>query len=210
MEPAQRLPRVGGRPCLNFANTLEGERSDGRTHEPHEHLADYGRLLAWAVHAGVLERSRTTELEALARRHPDEASRVHRRALRLREAIYRVISGSLAGRVPGTGDLDLLNGEVADAMSRARLAGKPGAYRWDWRGAELDLAEVLWPVARSVAELLVSPDLERVRECPGTDCDDLFLDTSRNGSRRWCDMDVCGNRAKARRFRQRGKRRPRS
>jgi predicted RNA-binding Zn ribbon-like protein len=66
---------------------------------------------------------------------------------------------------------------------------------------------MLWPIARSAAELLASEELARVRECPGELCDDLFLDASRNGARRWCKMEVCGNRAKVKRFRQRGKRR---
>src|ERR671930_579256 len=61
--------------------------------------------------------------------------------------------------------------------------------------------DVLAPVVWSAAELLTSGPLERVRECPGDDtCGWLFLDTSRNGSRRWCDMRTCGNRAKARRY----------
>jgi predicted RNA-binding Zn ribbon-like protein len=69
-----------------------------------------------------------------------------------------------------------------------------------WRDADrTDLDRVLWEAAASAADLLTSPDLARVKTCPGAGCAWLFLDRSRNGTRRWCDMSVCGNRAKARR-----------
>lgn len=79
----------------------------------------------------------------------------------------------------------------------------PGAsvssFVWGWDDAAPALDRPLWPVARSLAELLTSDELPRVRECAADNCAWLFIDTSKNRSRRWCDMAVCGNRAKARR-----------
>jgi predicted RNA-binding Zn ribbon-like protein len=86
-------------------------------------------------------------------------------------------------------------------MQHARLIpGANGALAWDWEdeGGSADL--MLWPIARSAADVLTSPrELARVRQCPGAGCGWVFLDETKNRSRRWCDMDVCGNRAKARR-----------
>jgi predicted RNA-binding Zn ribbon-like protein len=72
-------------------------------------------------------------------------------------------------------------------------------FVWDWHEVDGVLELPIWIVARSAADLLVSSELERVRECAGEKCDWLFLDASRNQSRRWCDMAACGNRAKAQR-----------
>jgi len=101
--------------------------------------------------------------------------------------------------------LEELNGALSEALGSLRVEPQRGGFRWGFARAETDLAPMLAPVLRSAAELLVSPDLERVRECDSGSCFWLFLDTSKNGTRRWCDMKVCGNREKARRHHQRAK-----
>src|SRR5919112_4603831 len=91
-------------------------------------------------------------------------------------------------------------------MSQARLLASEEGYSWGWEpwtGEGPPLGAPLWPIARSAAELLVSPWRERVRECPGEHCGWLFLDLTKNGSRRWCEMEVCGSRAKMQRYRDR-------
>jgi predicted RNA-binding Zn ribbon-like protein len=106
-------------------------------------------------------------------------------------------------RTPAAADLARLNAALAAALPHLRLAPRAGGYDWVWDGRGDDLASPLWPILRSAADLLASPDLARVRECDGEDCTWLFLDYSRNRSRRWCSMASCGNRAKARRHYQR-------
>ena len=110
-----------------------------------------------------------------------------------------------AGQQPGAEVLGVVNGVLADMLGRSRLAPAGGDLAWAWGGDEDALDRPLWAVARAAAALLTGPGLERVRACPGVGCGWLFLDTSRNRSRRWCDMRDCGNRAKARRHYQRSR-----
>jgi predicted RNA-binding Zn ribbon-like protein len=129
-----------------------------------------------------------------------------RLAIRLREALYRIFSAAAAGRLPADADLRLLNAMAAEALSRQWIVHRDRGFVWEWRQAGSDLRRPLWPVVRSAVELLTSDERRGVRECASPTCSWLFLDHSRNHSRRWCDMKVCGNRAKARRFYRRARR----
>jgi predicted RNA-binding Zn ribbon-like protein len=190
-----RLALLGGALCLDFTNTA-GWR--GQTDSPGV-LRDYEDLVAWAEHAGALNEKERRDLLRAVEAEPRKAAAAHRRAISLREAIYRIFSAATAGRPAEPGDIDLLNEAANDAHRRLRLAPVEGGFAWEWHGTEGALKLPLWKVARSAADLLVSTELERVRECAGEKCDWLFLDASRNQSRRWCDMAACGNRAKAQR-----------
>ena len=88
-------------------------------------------------------------------------------------------------------------------LQHQRIAGNGEARGQFADPAKLDLDRVTWWVARSAAELMTSPDLPFVRECASYDCGWLFMDTTKNRSRRWCDMSTCGNRAKGRRHYER-------
>ena len=185
----------GGLLCLDFANTLSGrlrERSD-------ERLNEYGDLVSWSRQAGVITDLEAQRLLREARRRPSEAVSVLDRAVELRETLYRLFSAIGAGRLPEPGELRHLNTVLGEALRHTRIIPTEAGFAWDWAGRGERLDQPLWPVARSAADLLTSADLDRVRECAETGCAWLFLDTSRNRSRQWCDMRVCGNRAKARR-----------
>jgi predicted RNA-binding Zn ribbon-like protein len=165
---------VGNALCLDFANSVN-QRSDPR----HDWLAEPDGLRAWAVLAGL---SRPT------RRPGDEDVTA---AVGLREAVYRVFSAIAADEQPVRRDLALVTGTAAEGLAAGTLA--PGApYRLDWRAG--DPRRVLWAVADSALELLRCGPLDRVGECPS--CGWVFLDTSRNGRRRWCSMAMCGNAVK--------------
>ncbi len=125
-----------------------------------------------------------------------------RRARELREAIFRVFSAIARESSPPTEATRRLNEALPQALARLRLVEDEPGFRWDWEEDDA-LDRVLWPVVRSAAELLTSDQLDRVRECAAEDCAWLFIDGSKNRSRRWCDMAVCGNRSKVRRFRER-------
>jgi predicted RNA-binding Zn ribbon-like protein len=122
------------------------------------------------------------------------------RAVALREAIHRTLSAAIAGEPQDEGALSTLNCELSGALSRLRVApAAGGAYIWSWdRGGDdgngPPLDRPLCPVARSAAELLTSPNLGRIKVCAGEGCGWMFLDESRNASRRWCDSRDCGNR----------------
>jgi predicted RNA-binding Zn ribbon-like protein len=194
----ETLELVGGRLCLDFTNTVGTHGPDN----PYEYLNGDADLVGWSVHARAISVAEAQTLLDRAGAEPATAANVVRRAIALREAIYRIFSAQVAARgIPST-DLDLLNAELARAMAHARVETIPGGLAWSW-GKTGDLDRVLWPVARSAAELLTAPELERVGECAGEQCEWLYLDVSKNRSRRWCDMRNCGNRAKVRRHYER-------
>jgi predicted RNA-binding Zn ribbon-like protein len=186
----------GGALCLDFANTLSGRGTQAEIEE----LGEYGHLVAWGRQAGVLDPDAVTALAELARNRPRQAEAVRRRAITLREAIFRIFARAASGEAPGEGDLAELNGSLGRALGHLRLSVGPTGAGWGWEDDAPTLDRVLWPVAWSAAEMLTRRErLERVRECASGTCRWLFLDRSRNRSRRWCDMKVCGNRDKARR-----------
>lgn len=190
---------TAGELCLDFANTVDARPTEARR----ELLAEYDDLIRWSVQAGIITAQTAKRLRKKAPQHRRQASTALRRARLLREAIFEVFNASAQGVSPAISALDTLNEHVAAAFSRLRIGRSEGSFQWEWEWEEEDaLDRMLWPVARSAAELLTSDRLKRVRVCSAAECDWLFLDQSKNSSRRWCDMTVCGNRAKARRFRQ--------
>ena len=183
--------------CLDFVNTL-GDRPRGR----HERLRTYDDLLRWSAAAGVVGRAELPARRRRAARAPRETHAAFSRALKLREALYRVFAARVEGRAPAASDLDVLNEALRRALPRQRLVPAKGGLGWRWEEDD-ELDYPLWPIARSAADLLVSPDASLVQECASDACSWMFLDRSPGRRRRWCDMKVCGNRAKARRFYQR-------
>jgi predicted RNA-binding Zn ribbon-like protein len=187
---------TGGDVSLDFVNTAGG-RDYGSFQEK---LRTYADLVTWAERVGVAGEERGRRLRAVAARLPAEAEAVLARAQALREALFRLFSG----RPNDATDLDLVADEAGRAASEQRLVATSDGYEHAWPESER-LEQLLWPVALSAADLLTSEDRPRIKECAAADCNWLFLDVSRNRSRRWCDMRVCGNRAKARRFTARRK-----
>lgn len=194
IETIERIPMVGGELCLDFTNT-----TSERDLEPRERLLGYGDLLVWAERTGLIDARRAAELRAEAEQRPRDAARVHARALELREAIYRVFSALAHGEPANSADVAWLDAEVREAQRRRHLAAQGDRVGWIWIEEGDPLEEILRPVAWSAAELLTSAERSRVKECTNENCNWLFVDASRNRSRRWCDMKDCGNRAKARR-----------
>lgn len=190
---------VAGSLCLDFANSASGLLG-GEAAGPQ---AAYSRLAAWYGEYSGLPESRVRALVRAAARHPRSAARVVGRARALGEAVEAVFRTRVRGRgIPAAG-LEVLNRELSLALRESRVVLRGGRANWGWTEDTDALDRILWPIARSAADLLVSEDADRVRVCAQDTCDWLFLDTSRNARRRWCDMKTCGNRAKIRRFRER-------
>jgi predicted RNA-binding Zn ribbon-like protein len=204
-KPAGAVNLIGGRLCLDFINSIGARRipPSGRMTILDDKLIDYLDLLAWGRRAGALTNTEAETLANEARPHPKEAAVVFHRAIRLREAIYHLCSAKLSRKQPKEADVLVLNEELRRARSAEQLVFEKTGFNWQWPVPEARLDRVLWPVTRSAAELLTQDDLSRLRQCSGEDCGWVFLDTSRNRGRRWCDMRDCGNRAKVRRFRHR-------
>lgn len=201
---ASNLELVGGRLCLDFANTVSTRIETLRR----EYLTTYGELVAWSQHACFLTDNEANILLHNATCHPDLAAAALDRAIALRETIYRIFSAIADHREPQRTDLASLNTALHETLSRLEVRPSAGGFEWTWvLGADgNDLDRMLWPIVRSVADLLTSGDLRKVRQCAREGCDWLFVDASKNHSRRWCSMDMCGSRVKARRYYQRKKR----
>src|SRR5687768_2896717 len=190
---------VGGSVALDFANTLGGMH----TAPTHEHLIEYSDLVEFCRSAGTVSVSQARRLIEEANRQPSKAAAVLRRAISLREAIWRVFDAfAKNGRAEPT-DLATIHEEELAALRHARFQQSASDVDYAWTD-DLLLDRPLWAIAHSAAELRRSKeDLARVRECGSETCEWLFIDRSRNHTRRWCDMNDCGNAAKVRRFRQR-------
>ncbi len=185
---------VGGNLALDFANTVH---SRGLA-DPGDDLKAAADLVEWAGQAGLLRREEIARL----RRAPAEKARF-RRALALREMLYEIFSRSARGKKPRSEALRRFQGFYQSAIWSAEFHPSAAHYRLAWPRTTHPLERALREIARSAANLLTSEALTRVRQCAGETCSWLFLDTSRNRLRRWCDMKVCGNRAKVQRFRRR-------
>jgi predicted RNA-binding Zn ribbon-like protein len=157
----------------------------------------------WAAHAGGID-TETAERSCAAVAGDDDAARkLLRQALQLREAIYGIGSAIARTAAPRPTDLRVLRDFAHKAIGSADLAPVAGGgYGFDFSAAPPEFA-LLGPVAWSALDLLATGNFERVKQCPSPDCGWLFLDSSKNNSRRWCDMASCGNRMKVRKHRER-------
>lgn len=187
--------------CVEFTRTTGWEARD----RPDDDLDAYVGLLDWGEAQGVVEEESARELRREAEARPEEASRALEEARRLRAALYDVLTSVAREDDPPGEALEVLNACLREAGARLRLSGEGRSYRWSFEASAREHLEwPLWRVARSAAELLTSDEeVGRLELCDAHDCGWLFVDASRNRSRRWCDMSDCGNRAKARRYRER-------
>jgi predicted RNA-binding Zn ribbon-like protein len=187
---------TGGLLCLDFANTV-----DDRTQiHPQELLGSFRDLVSWSQQAQVLTEQEAQRLLEKAEQHPSEATRVLKQAVEVREAIFRIFKAVAEDESPEGSELVTLGALVAEAQKHAQLIPGTNGFRWEWACKPDELDCMLWPIVRSAADFLTSDDLDMVRVCASDSCNWLFIDTSKNHSRRWCNMKSCGNREKARRF----------
>lgn len=195
---------IAGSLCLDFINTV-GARVDTRAYTIlRDKLVTYENLLTWSLLAGLVSQAGVRRLERLAAGHPKESAAVLKRAVALREALYQVFKSVADGRRVSRVDIELLGRELSITRNHERLSPSAQTFVWTWDDRDA-LDQMLWALSRSAAELLTSDELLKLRQCSGDECGWMFLDTSRNRSRQWCDMRDCGNRAKVRRFRERQK-----
>lgn len=201
LRPVATLPLVGGNLALDFANTAGWHARPERDRV--EHLNDYVDLIAWSITAKVLAPKQAAALLRAASREAAAARRVLTTARTWREAIYRMFAATAHQRTPSSADLDV----IWQCRIRALRAGAPtwshDAMTMDWPETPHDLYRPVYPVLIAATELLESGQLDRLRQCGNNPCGWLFLDRSRNGSRRWCSTADCGNLTRVRRFRAR-------
>lgn len=197
---------LGGHPALDFVNTLDWRDRPVAEGGPEEMLVSYEALLACWLRLGIVSAPTAAELERRAARHPAKADAVLAEALELREALYRMAQTVRHGKAPRPADLKLIN-RCLLRYPEGRVIASVGSAQLGWKahGDGLSLGSPLGAVARLGADLLVSAEPASIRCCAGPGCGWLFHDTSPNKRRRWCSMESCGNRAKARRHYQKHK-----
>lgn len=186
---------TGGHLCLDLANTLE----DRPKPQSRERLRTYADLLDWSEEAGALTAGDVRRLRREARCSPQVAHRALTRARHVREILFLLFTDVARGRRVGTQHLGALNQALKTTLPARRVERARTGFMPGWASAGPRLDRMLWPVLSSAIELLTTSQLDRVRICAADACAWLFIDRSRRGIRRWCDMKVCGNRAKARR-----------
>lgn len=197
---------VGGAPCLDFINTVSAWR-EGRA--ARDKFGDHIDILRWSEAARLLS---PVDSARLARATDDDsARRFLEKARALRLVLHHVVTAFAESREPRAADLETLGRLLSEAHSMRRLAWDKDGVKQVWPETAA-LERCLWPVLISAETLLLDADPARIRSCPGESCGWVFLDASKSGRRRWCDMRVCGNREKAARHyarRRKTKRSPR-
>ena len=195
-EPDYTFDFCGNHLAIDFTNTV-GDRGADRA----DHFNTFGDIVAWAEARRVVSRSAAAALRQKANADADGAKRAWRSALAFREALYNVLAAASSNRRAPAADLAVVNTHVARTFSGAALAQSGERFSLETH-AEDWLDPVLRPVTRAAVDLLTSDELTKVRRSADDECAWLFLDTTRSRTRRWCDMRVCGNRNKVRRFRE--------
>ncbi len=184
---------VGGDLALDFLNTRAGPPVGPPDDDV---LTGYAELIAWSVYAGTLTETDAAALRRLSHGSPDSTHTAFAQALRTRDYLDEVFRPLAAGEDPGVAALTRLRDDEADALAHAQLMrGK--TFAWSWRD-DHTLARPLRPVVHAAVQLLTTGALDRIKRCAG--CRFLFIDESKNRSRRWCSMDDCGTAEKIRRY----------
>jgi predicted RNA-binding Zn ribbon-like protein len=198
-EMVKPFEMVAGDVALDLVNTLDFRFRESGAEEL---LEDYGDLLRFMTQSGLLSDAEARRLERLEGLDV-ERERVLEQVKELREAVAAVVYAWVGGEEVSIANVDVLEGYFKQASSRRHLTARGSRLVWSWGEDGGTVEAPLWLLAQAAAEMMVSERMEQLRTCSADACRWIFLDTSKNHSRRWCDMKVCGNRMKARRFQAR-------
>ncbi|WP_295123663.1 CGNR zinc finger domain-containing protein [uncultured Chitinophaga sp.] len=189
----------GGTLCLNFTNTI----ANRSVPEPFDYLGNYLDILRWYRRTEVLKPSVIKTLERLAKAYPPKAAAVFEKAIALRELLYAMFAGQAEGLSPKEQLVAEFNQYLAAAFSQLNLDhyNRKEPATLSFTMPELDL--VWWEIVKSAVEVFTSRQLQLVRRCPA--CNWLFVDKSKNHSRKWCNMATCGDVHKVKQFYERKK-----
>src|SRR6185503_2971216 len=195
---------IGGDLSTDFTNTKSG-RIEGAGHD---HVQAYADVVEFVRLAGLLSAGDAKRLVADAEERPDKAAQIYRRAVALREATWRAYERVMDGKDPAPEDLAVISSEASHALGHARVVKSAAGFSWEWPDSDPhELERPLWPIARAVVDMLIHEENRSLlRECADDTCAWLFIDRTKNHSRRWCDMNTCGSRNRVREFRERQKR----
>lgn len=189
-----KLPFLGGNLSLDFVNTV---------HDRHEAplrdlLLNYLDLATWVYFADAINDSLKENLLKIGLENQGSADQIYKDALQLREAFYDFIVNLINQDEAFTTNIQLINQWLSRTFSNLELVQLNGHFVLDWNTENFELESVLWPIIRAFVDLVTSEDINCIKQCGN--CGYLFVDKSKNNSRKWCSMEICGNRVKARRF----------
>jgi len=189
-----KLPFLGGNLSLDFVNTV---------HDRHEEslrdlLLNYLDLVTWVYLADAINDSQKEILLKIGLENQGSADQIYKDALQLREAFYDFIVNLINQDEAFTTNIQLINQWLSRTFSNLELVQLNGHFVLDWNTENFELESILWPIIRAFVDLVTSEDINCIKQCGN--CGYLFVDKSKNNSRKWCSMEICGNRVKARRF----------
>lgn len=185
----------GGHPALDLVNTLDWRfRESG----PEELLETYRDVLGFTEQTGLIGTAESRKL--LRTVPPSKALKVVAAVRELREDTAYVLYATIEGKTPSQSALKHLQQCFAAARRQQELDWDGEKMRWTLPQSNPRPALPFWLLSLSIAELMTSEQMHLLRECGNAECRWLFVDTSKNHTRRWCNMKICGNRMKARRF----------
>jgi predicted RNA-binding Zn ribbon-like protein len=194
---------IAGHPALDFVNSLDHRFAESGSVEL---LVEYEDLLRFVWQAELITKRKYRALRKLDSSRK-EWSAALAEAVQLREALATVLYPLVDDEEPGKAALLDVEMIVQRAVEHRKLAfepidgdGSPPRFVWEYQDVAREIQSPVWLLAEAANDLLTSPQVARIRKCASSTCEWLFLDTSKNHTRRWCDMKVCGNRNKARRF----------
>ncbi len=199
---------IGGRLCLDFVNTVGGRKKYVEKPFPEnivfqDKLKNFNDLAAWGKDSGVITEAERKYLINKYERY--DLEKIFKKTLELRESLFKIIYNLINKKEPGEDSIKILNREYSAANANRKLVYADNKIERRFSKEPLKPDYLIWLIAESAVRLLSSDLLSRVKICSGDDCGWLFLDTSKNKSRQWCDMRDCGNLAKVRRFREKQK-----
>ena len=184
----------GGNLSLDFMNTI----NDRYEEPPEDYLHHYLDLITWAHFANAIDCSQKKKLLQISQENQEEANQIYKESIQLRETIYEYIVSLINRDEISPANSQLINQWISKAFSNLELTRMGKEFVLDWKAENFGLESVLWPITRSFTDLITSDARKRIKQC--SNCGWVFVDYSKNNSRRWCSMETCGNRVKARRF----------
>ena len=197
----QEAGLIGGHRAIDFANTISGW---GEGNE--DWLVDYAGFAQWARLTGLIDEAEYKKALSAAARNPLMAERIFAEANELRVALLRLLHAVKAGSTAKADDMTVINHWIKRAAEAFQLRQVARTFQQGWSDNVPVLQKPLLAAARAVGQFLAAANFDLLKICAGRNCAWFFVDLSKNHSRRWCDMAVCGNLAKARRFQGRRRR----
>lgn len=187
---------VGGNPCLDFVNTVGNHLSSQQS----EYLKSYEDLIAWGVASRVINKREGKKLLETFNNNSAKSSKALRKAIELREILFRILVATALKRDYSPSLIADFNVYLSETLKYIQIEKTGDKFSWEYDKSKNNLEQIIWAITWSAANLLVNENLKFLKVCADNLCGWLFLDTSKNKKRCWCDMKDCGNRNKFRRY----------